>query len=304
MKNETFLSIIIVDPVFDGVALDKLGDIHDHLCRNFEDFEILLIDRCVDAIDQKKLTNTLKTKKCFRYIKLGFKVNLDIAVYAGLENAIGDHVFIYNLNIHKVENIDLMYAEAKSNQHILIATYLANQRSLRGIANSNSVKRNLFAGSLRTNNLICLSRKAVNLITKSGRFKDRLQNKLTKLGLDVYQVPCLQASQKAPLTWDALKIALNAFLYSSPNFFRILFCLPLLTSPLTLFFLIYATDLSLAVISVLVSLILINSIFMFVIYEFTNRLLLNKNEHFEYIISNELLSESLVNTNRLNIESN
>jgi hypothetical protein len=234
---------------------------------------------------------------------LRFKVNLDIAIYAGLENAIGDHVFVYNLNIHKLENIDLMYARAKPGKDILIASYQESQKSLRGGIIKSFYKKIMLAGSFRTNDLICLSRSAVNVITKSGRLKDRLQNKLAKSGLDVHEVPCLLDSQKAPLNSDALKVKLNSFVYSSPNLFRILFCLPLLTLPLTLFYLVYETDLQVLVIGGIVSFILVNSIFMFVMYEFTNRLLLDKNEHFEYLISLELGSESLVNTNRLNVEA-
>lgn len=302
MKNETFLSVVLINPKFDDTALQKLKLLHIYLSESFEDFEILLIDRYRDSVDRLILNNLLQTRSSIRYLQLAFKVSDDVAMYAGFENAIGDHVMVYDLNIHSPDNIEVIFEKAKSGGDIFIGSAaVIPKKTFKEIIIS-FVQKLCFTKEMRPSDLICLSRNAVNALTKSGRLKEGLKNKLGKLGLDVYHVSCLSGRGVGSLTLEKLKAFGNRIVFSSINPFRVLFLLPVMIIPLVIILVLSGIKIELLAMLCFVFFLVVNSIYMFVSFEYMNRLMLDKNENFDYLIRHEITSETMVNLSRLNVE--
>ncbi|MDB4309103.1 glycosyltransferase [Porticoccaceae bacterium] len=279
-----------------------MEELHSLLAMNIDDFEILLIDRAKNTSNADAFKSLLKSKSCFRHLKLAFSVSDDVAMYAGLENAIGDYVIIFDPSQNDLQLIPTLLDEGLREKEIVIGVVEKNTNSfLKNIMNR--VFEGFFSPrGIAMANFMCLSRNALNAVTKSGRLKETLWNKLNKVGLDIYEIPCLKLAMNASNFRISVKEKYNRFLYNSLMPFRIVFSMVLISAPILVILAFTGLALELLIWTALVVFMIGSALFMIITFEFTNKLLLDKNEHFDYLVADETCSDSMVNKKRLNVE--
>lgn len=302
MKYETFLSVILIEPKFDKASINRMRALHVLLETNFHDFEILLIDRNEKSHNFDAVSSMLKTRSSFRYLKLAFSVSNDVAIYAGFENAIGDYVVIFEPNKNDLQLIPMLFAQEVNGKEIIIGAILKTTDSWVKVMVNRTLESFGLIRGIGMTNLMCLSRNAVNAVTKSGRLKDTLWNKLGKVGLNIYEIDCLKMDASAMNIKNGLKESYKRFVFNSLMPFRTVLAAMLLSAPMLVILFFMNFDLKILIWSALIILIMGSSFFMLIMIEFTNKLLSDKNESFDYLISFEKTSDVMVNRERLNVE--
>ena len=94
-KIETFVSIVLILDHADNDSFEiYLKSLQKYLNQRYSDYEIIIIDQNrehVPALVQRRLLETISS---IRWIKLAFPVEIDAALFAGIESAIGDFVML------------------------------------------------------------------------------------------------------------------------------------------------------------------------------------------------------------------
>lgn len=100
MKEKSFLSIIIYVYNQAEIISNKLLKLDHFLFNNFENYELIIVNNSSNDNTEKSLENIKqKIKKSATIINLDKKQNIETAILAGTEFAIGDYILeIENLN--------------------------------------------------------------------------------------------------------------------------------------------------------------------------------------------------------------
>lgn len=98
-KNEENLISVLV-PLKNQMSIlpSFLGELHVELQSHFDHYEIILIDYGSQDLDQGLLTSLLATVPYCRYLQLSRELDQEVAIYCGLENAIGDFCVVLSPN--------------------------------------------------------------------------------------------------------------------------------------------------------------------------------------------------------------
>lgn len=193
MKNETFVSVVLVVKNQTGQLVKYLDELSPFLNEKYSDYEIVIIDQKSHDGIESKLKQSLAKHQSIRHICLSQQVSNDVALAAGIENAIGD--FVVNLNI-EFDSPQLAYTlvEAARDGHDIIVSVSQKvnkplYRYIRGFSTRllNSIGYNLPSNSTGT---FCFSRQAVNAITESGRFYNKLHMTIANIGYPIYPFNC------------------------------------------------------------------------------------------------------------------
>lgn len=301
MKHEIFLSLVLVKPKFDEASVAKLYQMHSLLVSKFNDFEVLLVDRS-DNTDEIPINEVLSRTSSFRYLKLAFHVADDVAIYAGFENAIGDYILVFDPLNNDINLISKLFDQEIVDHDILMGANLKKGQSAYQFGSVINMVSEKPSRRMAMVNLMCLSRKAINAVTESGRLKESLWNRLGKVGLDVCELHCLELTPSVGDFITSLKEVYNSFVFGSLNRFRLLFLFVFLLALVAPFFYLWGYQFNL-VIGVLMSIyIAVSSLFMLLIFEFVNKILIDQDEGFDYLILTEKTSPVMVNRQRLNVE--
>ncbi|WP_240726032.1 glycosyl transferase family 2 [Escherichia sp. E4208] len=185
MKSESFVSVVIVIPDHLNdiyTPLSKLASLLDTL---YSDYELVVIAPGLDNTSAQVEDRVLKDIPCVRIIQLSTPVFHDVALAAGLESAIGDFVVLWNPLADPVEVVPQSVNKCREGADVVIG--VSNSvRSLRY-----RILRRLMNVALRTidyeipsnsTGLRCLSRRAVNAVTRIGRFHHQFYLRIHKTG--------------------------------------------------------------------------------------------------------------------------
>ncbi|MBS0907697.1 glycosyl transferase family 2 [Pantoea dispersa] len=184
-KSESFVSVVVVLPGHIQDIYDPLQRLSLTLDENYTDYEIVIIApglHCTNAHIEDRL---LKNINCMRIIQLSSPVYHDVALAAGLESAIGDFVILWNPVADPVDVVTSIVEQCRSGTDVVIGV-TNKPRSLRY-----RLIRRLMNTALRTidydipsnsTGLRCLSRRAVNAVTRIGRFHHQFYLRIQKTG--------------------------------------------------------------------------------------------------------------------------
>jgi glycosyltransferase involved in cell wall biosynthesis len=185
MKNESFVSVVMVTENDAGVIGTVLRELHAHLAEHFVDYEIVIVDQRSGDATRAIVDALLTVIPSMRFIELAYPVSHDVAVAAALENAIGDFIVIFAPRNDPCDCIAGIVKQCREGSDIVvgISPPLASvaYRCVRPLmhrllaAVGYDVPRN--ATELR-----CLSRRAVNAVTRAGRFHHQLFVRIQKTG--------------------------------------------------------------------------------------------------------------------------
>ncbi|WP_455206794.1 glycosyltransferase [Kaarinaea lacus] len=184
-KLDCFVSVVVVVNN-DGKMVEAfLREAQRHLATYFTDYEILIIDQCSTDGTLQLIEQLLREVPSVRFIELSAPVYLDIALAAGIENAIGDFVVLMDPKSDPVDCILDIVELCRKNHDIVIG--VANQDD----SFAYQLVRPVIHMALRAigynlprnaTNLRCLSRRAVNSVTQAGRFHQQFFVRISNTG--------------------------------------------------------------------------------------------------------------------------
>lgn len=319
MKNEAFVSVILQIDSAEMNFRKKVIDVWNVLHSNYTDHEILIIAQGpVKQHVNDLLTDLLLDLSGIRFIQLSSTVPFDVAWASGLENAIGDIVILFDYQTDPTEVITELVALCKLNNDVVVG--VANQHStvmykvvrFLGDRILNAVDYYL---PKNATGLRCLSRRAVNAVTSTGKFHHQLYMRIQKTGYTM--VPF--SYQQQPITpqikrlSSGLRNMFKLLVFNSTKPLRWISGLGLFGSLLSLGIASYSILIHLFTDNVVpgwTTSVLFTSIlftFQFIILaflgEYLARLLDEKEGIAEYSVVYEKNSQVMLEHNRLNVRS-
>lgn len=213
-KNDSFVSVVLVTKDDASLIEDLLCKLQRYLANCFVDYEIVVVDQH-SSDGTKSIVESLLTRiPSVRFLELAFTVHHDVAVAAGLENAIGDFVVIMSPQNDPVDCILDIVKQCRAGSDIVVGVSKQNlsipycmlrpivQKPLQSIGYS--LPRN--ATQLR-----CLSRRTVNAVTQAGRFHHQFFVRIHKTGYpsSSYEYQQHTYSSRKTLTngvWEASRL--------------------------------------------------------------------------------------------------
>lgn len=318
MKNDSFISVVLVHDQPLATLENSLLKIQDNLDEHYSDYEIVVVGQGTmrgftqedDAILEKILS--------LRFIQLAARVHPDVLWAAALENAIGDFVVLFNPGIDPVETISKTVALCKSGFDVVVG--VADQprtltyRIFRSVADR-ILKLADYALPRNATSLRCLSRRSVNAVTGTGFSHHQLFMRIQKTGYveTPYNYKILstgQAKIKRSLL-SGVQDLLRLMVFNSYRPLRLMSAFGLLGSAIAFIFAGYSLLIHLVkgnvvegwttTIFFMSALFMMQFVMMSFFGEYLARLLDERNEHAEYSVVFEKNSRVMVNQDRLNV---
>lgn len=317
MKSDSFVSVVLVHDRPLGTLAEHLRVIQLQLDRHYLDYEVVVVGQGTMqrfSVDDQTVLDTIPS---LRYIQLSSRVLPDVACAAALENAIGDFVVMFDPYLSPVQVIPELVSLCKSGNDVVIG--VANQprtlsyRIFRPLAER---ILHLIEYSLPRDatGLRCLSRRAVNSVTCTGRFHHQLSMRIQKTGYPQaayrYEL-CDKPGAPAHSLLSGGTALLRLVVFNSSRPLRWMSALGLLGSFSAFLFGLYSLLVHLVknrVVEGWTSTILFMSVLFMLQFvmmaffgEYLGRLLDDRSEHDEYSVVFEKNSMSMVNQDRLNV---
>lgn len=318
MKSEIFVSVVMIVDHTDPALKTNLAEVRQTLDAYCSDYEILLVvqgpvHRQIPYVQETEL---LADIPCVRLIQLAFDVNLEVAKAAGIENAIGDFVILYDADCDPPELIVQAVEVCRRGSDIVIGTCCQKlsigQRLMQRWAAValKAIKSQIPAD---TTNFCCLSRRAINAVINTGHFYYQFTFRLQKTGYPVHFLPySLKAtSRQHPLFVLPVRRLLSLLVFSSTRPLHWMSIVGLVGSCFAFVFASYSVILHLVRTGIMegwTTTILFMSVqfmFMFIILaflsEYMRRILDEKRGGTEYAVVYEKSSAIMVNSGRVNV---
>lgn len=187
MKSDSFVSVVLVatKPLADYEVV--LRQIQRELDSRYSDYEVVVVGQgpAFDSTFGQRDEALLQHISSLRYIQLAGRAHLDVAWAAALENAIGDFVVMFDPATDPISAIAEAVDLCRSGFDVVVG--VASQPRTFAYRMFRSVTDHVLRAvdySLPRNatGLRCLSRRAVNSVTRTGRFHHQLYMRIQKTG--------------------------------------------------------------------------------------------------------------------------
>ncbi|WFU84471.1 hypothetical protein QA645_17565 [Bradyrhizobium sp. CIAT3101] len=186
MKSDAFVSVIIIVERPDDSLRSGVAAVWDELNTRYSDYELILIvqgpaRRLVDA----RLADILATTPGLRLIQLAYAVDYEVACSAGIDNAIGDFVVIFDPIVDRLKSISDGVVACQKGTDIIIGVNSRPLPPLYGL--TRSLASRLLAAidyqiPANATGFRCVSRRAINAVIETGRFHHQFAQRLQKTG--------------------------------------------------------------------------------------------------------------------------
>ncbi|ABM02307.1 glycosyl transferase, family 2 [Psychromonas ingrahamii 37] len=316
MKSEIFVSVVLIVKNQTDKLINYLDKLSPYLNEQYNDYEVVIIDeKSTDDIEHK-LRKSLETHQSIRHIRLSQEVSTDVALAAGIENAIGD--FVVNLNI-LTDHPELVNALLESglagNDVVVGVSQKINSFIYRHLRKLSTWLLKSIGYSLPSNSTgtFCFSRRAVNAITESGRFYCKLHLKIANTGYTLSPFLCddfISNTHKKSLT-HGIKETLHHMVFNSTKPLRWMSALGIFGSLMAMLFSFYSLIVHFIndqvapgwTTTILFMSFLFAMMFTMLSFfgEYLARLLNDRSEHKEYNIVYERNSSVMLDEDRSNV---
>lgn len=315
IKQETFISVVLVTNNQAGILKQYIEELEPHLNASFSDFEIVVIDQNSKDKTEQNMDTLLKQYKSIRYIKLSQRVNHEVAMGAGIENAIGDFVINLNIDSDPITLIETFITDGKSGVDILLGVSKVNRSLFYKALRFGSEKLlNSIGYSLPKNatGAFCLSRRAVNSVTETGRYYSKLFMKIANTGYIIKALPysCKPLKVKKKVS-EGIRETLHHMVFNSTKPLRWMSGLGVFGSFMAFSFAFYSLVVNLIndhVTEGWTTTILFMSFLFAILFtmlaffgEYLARLLNDRSEHKDYSVVFEKNSSVMLEINRHNV---
>lgn len=185
MKSDSFVSVVLVCDQPLATLESDLRRIQCDLDTYYSDYEVVVIGQGTSNTYSRQDEAVLKNIPSLRYIQLAARVQPDVAWAAALENAIGDFVVMFDPAVDPLQAIPGTIALCKSGFDVVVG--VASQSRTVAYRVFRSMADRLlqlvdYALPRDATGLRCLSRRAVNSVTCTGRFHHQLSMRIQKTG--------------------------------------------------------------------------------------------------------------------------
>jgi glycosyltransferase involved in cell wall biosynthesis len=316
MKSEAFISVVLVVQNQTEQLMNYLVKLSPYLEQQYSDYEIVIIDQNSNGDIEIKLLDSLSIHQSIRHIRLSQEVSTDIALAAGIENAIGD--FVVNLNIES-DDVELVHHLVEKglvgNDIVICVSKKVTSflyKKVRAVSTwlLQSVGYSLPNNSTGT---FCFSRRAINAITESGRFYCKLHMRMANIGYSLYTFDAdnyITNPKTKNITGGVIE-TMHHMIFNSTKPLRWMSFLGFTGSLMAMLFSFYsliANVINDQVVQGWTTTILFMSLLFAILFimlsffgEYLARLLNDRSEHKEYNVIYERNSSVMLNENRSNV---
>ena len=318
MKSDSFVSVVLVQSQPLATLEVDLRRIQLELDEQYSDYEVVVIGQGTATVFTQQDEAVLQHTPSLRFIQMASRVQPDVAWAAALENAIGDFVVMYDPSADPVQAISESVAMCKSGFDVVVGV----SKQSRTLAYT--IFRSMADGVLRlvdydlprnATGLRCLSRRAVNSVTCTGRFRHQLSMRIQKTGYPQAAYPYALRSTGQSVTPRSLVAGvgdlLRLLVFNSSRPLRWMSGLGLVGSCFAFLFAVYSLLIHLVkghvvegwttTILFMSALFMIQFIVMSFFGEYLGRLLDERSEQADYSVVFEKNSAVMVNQDRVNV---
>ncbi len=321
MKSDSFVSVVLVQNQPLATLENDLLRIQRDLDERFSDYEVVVIGQGTSKAYSLQDEAVLKHIPSLRYIQLTAQVHPDVAWAAALENAIGDFVVMFNPSEDPLKAISETVDICKSGFDVVVGVASQSRtlayRVFRSMAD-NILKMVDYSLPRDATGLRCLSRRAVNSVTCTGRFHHQLSMRIQKTGYPqtAYNYSLLPTDIQPPPSslLAGIRGLLRLMVFNSSRPLRWMSGLGLLGSISAFTFAVYSLLVHLVkghvvegwttTILFMSALFMMQFIMMAFFGEYLGRLLDDSSEQADYSIVFEKNSSVMVNQDRVNVLNN
>ncbi len=318
MNSDSFVSVVYLVEGRAASLYEKVCKMQVELGAHYSDYEVVIIGQgsIMDTEDSAAVHEILERLPSVRYIQLAGTVSRDVAWAAGLENAIGDFVVLFDHEADPIEVVPAVVALCKSGYDVVVGT-AKTRRTLAYAAFRYFADRLLRAIEYRlpkdASSLRCLSRRAVNAVTSTGRFHHQFYLRIQKTGYPstAYRYVYESSSFGEKSLMKGIYQLLQLMVFNSVRPLRWMSVLGFLGSSVSLLFAIYSVVIHLissnvvpgwtTVVLSVSTLFMLQFIMMAFFGEYLIRLLDDRSERADYAVAFEHNSAMMVNHNRVNV---
>ena len=315
-KLDCFVSVVAVLRNKRNVVKPFLRNAHKHLDDHFSDYEIVLIDQCSEDGTAEQVDLLLQEIPSVRFIELAGPVDMDVALAAGTENAIGDFVILLTPGVDPVECIYDIVQQCQRGYDIVVGVasqpqtlgYKVIRPWIQWVLHKIGYDLPRNATTLR-----CLSRRAVNTVTETGRFHHQFFVRIAKMGYPwstfSYSIKSETGVQRT--LFKGIRQAIRLLVFNSTRPLRWMSGLGLLGSLMALVFASYSILIRFFkddVIEGWTSMVFFMSLLFMLLFtilgffgEYLGRLLDDRSEHRAYSVANETNSSVMLEEQRYNV---
>ena len=289
-----------------------------NLEQNFQDFEVVIVCPRPGTVTNGFIDDLLKREPSIRFLQLANLVARDVAVAAGLENAIGDFVITLDWQRDPPECIPQLIKQATQSGSEVVIGVSGQPRTITYRIVRPWISRTLtsigYTLPQNATDLRCLSRNAVNCVTSTGRYHHQLYVRISRSGFLISQlsyqtVPSYKLGKKNFVI--GVSEVLRLMVFNSTRPLRWMSLLGITGSGLAFIFACYSMVIRFFknnVIEGWTSLVIFMSALFFLLFmimaffgEYLGRLLEDRSEHREYSIAVEKRSSVMLNAERVNV---
>ena len=194
-KSKIFVSVVCIrngqDNDLDLAA--KLPETQRYLAERYVDHEIVLVlDDSAPATIRESVEAVIAKTPCIRYLQLSSAVNEDVLWAAGLENAIGDVVVLFDLKRDPRALIETGVNQCTNGHDVVVGVAPMREslpyRLLRPLA-AWLLKLADYRLPRHATTFRCISRRAVNAVMQIRRFHQRVFMNIQKTGYVGHELP-------------------------------------------------------------------------------------------------------------------
>ncbi len=196
MRN-IFVSAVVITDEFTIGAGNRIKTAANLLKENYENYEILVIDNGLIKQELQDVKDLLSKVSCVRIVRLAKQNNIDTAIFAGIEAAIGDHICI----LYNDDPIELIPNFVVENAGTDIVFGVANNLFRKTWFEKQGTKvfywysRRYMHIDIPTGSTyyMCLNRSAANALTRDSRATRHIRHLANLVGFDTqnleYELP-------------------------------------------------------------------------------------------------------------------
>jgi len=317
-KLETFISIVLIlDDTEQNNFEIYLKELQPYLEQRYSDYEIIVIDQNRKIFPMSQKENLLEKISSVRWITLSYPVEMDIALTAGIENAIGDFVVLLRPNIDPISIIDDMVEESTQGYDVVIG--IAEQPRTLGYKIARKTSNKILYSidyhiPKNATPVRCLSRRAINTVLRTGNLNHQFFIRVANTGYPtkkhIYELENIEKLKKRTL-FLGISQSMKIMIFNSTRPLRWISLLGIMGSFSAFVFSIYSIVVNLLkedVIEGWTSMVFFSSFLFMILFimlvfigEYLARLLNENSNQRSYYISNEETSSIMLETDRFNV---
>jgi polyisoprenyl-phosphate glycosyltransferase len=187
VKKDIFVSVVAVAQRGGKPLSLWIKEVTQSLQRSYTNYEVIVVDNGFASAGDDKIADLLHSIACVRVLRLARPAAYDVALFAGLDSAIGDYVCTFDMEFDSIADIAKIVS---INQTTPVVQGVSSTAPVSGVMSK--LGRSAYYGYTRrylaidipenATNLASYNRTAVNALTRNGRSQKHIRHLVRLLG--------------------------------------------------------------------------------------------------------------------------